>query len=110
MTDLVARHCSPAPPGTPRLSSAQATALLQQAPGFRLEADGTRLAATFEFKNYYETMAFVNAVAYLSHREDHHPNLEVGYKTCKVEYYTHTVGGLTENDFICAAKVSALLA
>ena len=67
------------------------------------------IVKTFTFKNYYETMAFVNAVAFISHQEDHHPDIEVGYKTCKVRYFTHSIKGLSENDFICAAKVDALL-
>jgi len=62
----------------------------------------------FEFKNYYQTMAFVNAVAWLSHREDHHPDLSVEYNRCLVNYSTHAVNGLSENDFICAAKVDRL--
>jgi 4a-hydroxytetrahydrobiopterin dehydratase len=62
----------------------------------------------FEFKNYYQTMAFVNAVAWLSHQEDHHPDLSVGYNRCLVNYSTHVVNGLSENDFICAAKVDRL--
>lgn len=66
------------------------------------------IGKTFVFKNYYQTIAFVNAVAWLSHREDHHPNLSVGYNRCKVEYFTHAVNGLSENDFICAAKVNQL--
>jgi len=64
---------------------------------------------TFSFKNYYETIAFVNAVAWVSHHEDHHPDLAVGYNRCKVTYSTHSVGGLSENDFICAAKVERLM-
>ena len=67
-----------------------------------------RLTKTFRFGNYYETMAFVNAAAWVSHREDHHPDLEVGYNRCRVRYSTHSVGGLSENDFICAAKLEAL--
>jgi 4a-hydroxytetrahydrobiopterin dehydratase len=55
-------------------------------------------------------MAFVNAVAWIAHRENHHPDLEVGYNSCRVSYTTHAIGGLSENDFICAAKVEALLA
>ena len=67
------------------------------------------LSRTFKFKNYYETMAFVNGLALVSHREDHHPELIVNYNKCEVRYDTHSVGGLTENDFICAAKADALL-
>ena len=67
-----------------------------------------KLAKTYSFQNYYETMAFVNALAWISHREDHHPDLAVGYNKCRVEYSTHAIGGLSENDFICAAKCDAL--
>ena len=63
----------------------------------------------FEFKNYYRTMAFVNAVAWIAHSEDHHPKLEVSYRSCRVCYSTHAIGGLSENDFICAAKVDTLI-
>jgi 4a-hydroxytetrahydrobiopterin dehydratase len=81
--------------------------MLTQVPGWE-EKDGV-LARTFKFKNYHETMAFVNATAFISHREDHHPDMEVGYNKVKMKYITHSAGGLTENDFICAAKMSALL-
>ena len=68
-----------------------------------------KLVKVYPFTNYYETMAFVNALAWISHREDHHPDLLVGYNKCRVEYSTHAIGGLSENDFICAAKADALL-
>ena len=74
--------------------------------GWRVE-DG-KLVKLYEFKNHYETMAFVNALAWISHRADHHPDLQVGYNKCRVEYSTHAIGGLSENDFICAAKADAL--
>jgi len=64
---------------------------------------------SFHFGNHHETMAFVNAVAFVSHREDHHPELTVGYADCRVRYWTHAIHGLSENDFICAAKVDRLL-
>jgi 4a-hydroxytetrahydrobiopterin dehydratase len=67
-----------------------------------------KLVKVYPFKNYYETMAFVNALAWISHREDHHPDLEVGYNKCKVAYMTHDVGGLSEKDYACAAKADAL--
>ncbi len=63
----------------------------------------------FTFKGFHQTMAFVNAVAWIAHRENHHPDLEVGYNRCLVRYRTHAIGGLSENDFICAAKVDRLL-
>jgi len=67
------------------------------------------VARTFRFKNYYRTLAFVNAVGWIAHQEDHHPELVVNYKTCEVRYRTHAIGGISENDFICAAKVDRLL-
>src|SRR5438874_2138643 len=89
------------------LDDARIEELLTQVSGW--ERRGGEIARTFSFKNYYETMAFVNATAWISHREDHHPDLAVGYNKCTVRYSTHSVGGLSENDFICAAKVNALL-
>ena len=68
------------------------------------------LEKTFTFRNHLETMAFVNAIAWVSHREDHHPELTVGYKDVRVRYWTHAIGGLSDNDFICAAKLDQLLA
>ena len=82
---------------------------LKDLPGWSLDAAGKSISKTYPFKNYYETMAFVNAAAWISHREDHHPDLEVGYNKCKVTYSTHSVGGLSENDFICAAKIEKLM-
>ncbi len=64
---------------------------------------------TFKFKNYHETLAFVNATAWISHREDHHPDIAVGYNQATVAYMTHAIKGISENDFICAAKIDALL-
>ena len=72
------------------------------------DIEGGKLVKTFSFENYYQTLAFVNALAWISHRADHHPDLTVGYNRCRVEYVTHSAGGLTENDFACAAKCDAL--
>jgi 4a-hydroxytetrahydrobiopterin dehydratase len=74
----------------------------------RWAVDGDALTKTYRFKNYYETLAFVNALAYIVHREDHHPDLHVGYNRCEVRYNTHSVNGISENDFISAAKADAL--
>jgi 4a-hydroxytetrahydrobiopterin dehydratase len=81
---------------------------LAQTPGWEKVEGKEEIAKTFTFKNYYETMAFVNAVAFIANREDHHPDMEVSYKQCRVRYSTHAIKGLSENDFICAAKVNAL--
>jgi 4a-hydroxytetrahydrobiopterin dehydratase len=72
--------------------------------------DDKVIQRTFHFKNYYQTIAFVNALAWVAHAEDHHPDLTVGYNSCVVNYSTHSAGGLSENDFICAARVDALVA
>lgn len=80
----------------------------EQALGWRL-IDGA-LEKTFRFKNYYETMAFVNAVAFIAHAEDHHPDLAVSYGQCTVRFNTHDVNGVSVSDFFCASKVDALLA
>jgi 4a-hydroxytetrahydrobiopterin dehydratase len=105
-TGLVSKKCAPPPKGTPPLDDRRVAELLKQVPGW--ERIGSEIVKAFKFKNYYETMAFVNAAAWVSHREDHHPDLEVGYNTCRVRYSTHSVGGLSENDFICAAKLESL--
>lgn len=108
MTDLVRKSCKPCAPGTSPLSRDQAGALLAQIPGWLLNDATTELSRSFKFKNYYETMAFVNALAWIAHREDHHPDIEVGYNRCHVRFSTHSIKGLSENDFIGAAKLNAL--
>jgi 4a-hydroxytetrahydrobiopterin dehydratase len=107
MEDLARRKCRPCEGGVPAYTEDQAREQLKALKGWALE-DG-KLVKLFPFGNYYQTMAFVNALAWVSHREDHHPDLEVGYNRCRVTYWTHAVGGLSENDFICAAKCDALL-
>lgn len=108
--DLATRHCTPCTKGTPPLGAEQAAALLQQLHAdWTPAADNGSISRTFRFRDYYQTLAFVNALAWIAHREDHHPDLEVGYNRCVVRYCTHAVGGLSENDFICAARIDALL-
>jgi len=89
------------------LDSTRVTELLKTIPGWSL-ANG-QIQRTFNFKNYYETMAFVNAVAWIAHQADHHPDLQVGYNKCTIAYSTHDVGGLSDSDFASAAKVNQLL-
>jgi 4a-hydroxytetrahydrobiopterin dehydratase len=108
MDDLTRRHCQPCQGGVP-LDPDAVRSLLPQAPGWSLDPSGESISRTYSFRNFYETMAFVNAVAWLAHREDHHPELEVSYRSCRVRYRTHAVGGLSENDFICAARIDRLL-
>jgi 4a-hydroxytetrahydrobiopterin dehydratase len=109
MTTLRDRKCAACAPGTPVLSAAHAAELLAAlGPGWRIADDGLSLRRSFGFADFYETMAFVNALAWIANVEDHHPDLEVGYNYCRVTFATHSIGGLSENDFICAAKVDAL--
>ncbi|HEY3236822.1 MAG TPA: 4a-hydroxytetrahydrobiopterin dehydratase [Polyangiaceae bacterium] len=109
MTELVTRRCAPCAAGTPPLPSHRVQQLLAELPGWSVVEEGKAILKKFQFKNYYLTMAFVNALAWVAHVEDHHPDLEVSYSSCTVRYSTHAVGGLSENDFICAAKVNALM-
>jgi 4a-hydroxytetrahydrobiopterin dehydratase len=92
-----------------KLTPAQLEALVPQVPGYQLDENRAEISKTYPFPDFYETIAFVNAVAYIANQEDHHPDLTVSYNKCKVSFSTHDAGGLTENDFICAAKVNALV-
>jgi 4a-hydroxytetrahydrobiopterin dehydratase len=104
---LETRHCKPCEQGGAPLADAELDRYLAGVTGW--ESDRKVIGKRFEFKNYYHTMAFVNAVAWIAHHEGHHPDLVVSYNACRVSYTTHALGGLSENDFICAAKVDALL-
>ena len=106
MSSLATMKSKSLPAGTPALSRARIDALLKEVPGWSY--DGKVISKTWSFKNYYETMAFVNAVAWIAHSEDHHPDLSVGYNRCRIEFSTHSIGGISENDFICAAKIEVL--
>lgn len=106
-TDLLGRKCKPCQRGDEPLANARIERLLLELDGWAQH--GGTITKTFRFADYSQTMAFVNATAWISQREDHHPDLYVGFNTCRVDYSTHVIGGLSENDFICAAKVDALL-
>jgi 4a-hydroxytetrahydrobiopterin dehydratase len=103
--ELLAAHCTPLE-GHAAMSAAQVQAQLAAVPQWVF--DGTYIGRTYQFGNYYETMAFVNALAYVVHAEDHHPDLTVSYNRCVVKFNTHSVGGISINDFICAAKADAI--
>lgn len=85
---------------------------LSAAPGWKLSGDGADAAIekTYAFANYYETISFVNAVAFIANAQDHHPDLSVHYSRCVVRFNTHDVNGISETDFDCAAQVDALVA
>jgi 4a-hydroxytetrahydrobiopterin dehydratase len=106
-TRLTDRHCQRE---ATRLGEEAARELLQQIhDDWSLSEESQQIRRSFRFKNYYQTIAFVNALAWVANQEDHHPDLEVGYNRCVVNFSTHSVGGLSENDFICAARTDALL-
>jgi len=108
VNEFLQKSCKPCEGNVAPYTAQQTQEMLAQLKGWIVE-DG-KLVKLYPFRNYYETMAYVNALAWISHREDHHPDLQVGYNKCRVEYSTHAIGGLSENDFICAAKADALFA
>ena len=93
------------------LSPTEVVTQLATLPGWRLAGNGADVAIEkdYTFGNYHETLAFVNAVAFVAHAQDHHPELTVRYNRCGVRWNTHDVGGISETDFECAARVDALL-
>jgi 4a-hydroxytetrahydrobiopterin dehydratase len=107
MKALAAMHCKPLE-GHAAMSAGDVSTHLQRTDGWSLN-DGA-IEKTFSFADYHHTMAFVNAVAWIAHREDHHPDIAFGYNRCTLRFSTHSVGGISLNDFICAAKVDALSA
>jgi 4a-hydroxytetrahydrobiopterin dehydratase len=109
MSDLKNLHCQ-APEAFPGpLSRSECEAMLQRLDAdWGLNAEADRISRRLEFANFHDTMSFVNAVAWIANREDHHPDMEVSYGHCIVRFSTHAVGGLSPNDFICAARVDAL--
>lgn len=115
LVDLSQQHCAPCEGGVAPLQKQEIENRLQIVKGWQVlePQPGGRpwpqIVRQFQFENFHQTMAFVNAVAWIAHVENHHPDLEVGYQTCQVRYSTHAIQGLSENDFICAAKVNALL-
>jgi len=108
-SDLATRHCKPCHASTPPLEENELRSALSAIPLWRLDEKQRTISREFRFKDFHQTMAFVNALAWIAHREDHHPDLEVGYRQCRVHYSTHAIGGLSENDLICAAKIDALV-
>jgi 4a-hydroxytetrahydrobiopterin dehydratase len=93
--------------GAPALGADAIAALLPQVPGWKIE-DG-KLKRSFELRDYHETIEFVNALAWMIHAQDHHPDMVVRYRQCTVTWTTHSAGNaLSENDFICAAKANAI--
>ncbi len=110
MNDKLAdRRCVPCEGGVTPLTPAEAsTAMSDLDPAWRLDEGAKWIARDYRFKDFYRVMSFVNALAHVANVEDHHPDLEVGYNYCRIRYTTHAIKGLSENDFICAAKIDRL--
>jgi 4a-hydroxytetrahydrobiopterin dehydratase len=105
LTQLQRGHCQAQVMALDEAAINERLALLPQ-----WQREGQRIVRSFDFKNYYRTLAFVNALAWIAHTQDHHPELVVTYGGCTVKFDTHSVHGLSENDFICAARVDLLAA
>ncbi|KTD65710.1 4a-hydroxytetrahydrobiopterin dehydratase [Legionella spiritensis] len=109
-SDLRQKHCASCEGIGQALSREQIDNLLPQLDRkWEVRDDHKEIKRSFSFANFYETMAFVNAIAWIANGENHHPDLEIGYNYCHIRFMTHALKGLTLNDFICAAKVDALL-
>jgi 4a-hydroxytetrahydrobiopterin dehydratase len=106
---LSEKKCAPCEGGVKPLTPAKAKLLGKKLhKDWKIAKDSKSLTRSLKFKDFYRTMSFVNAVAYIANSEDHHPDLEVGYDYCRITYSTHSIGGLSVNDFICAAKLDRL--
>ncbi len=107
---LAQKKCAPCEGGVQPFTEVQAREWLAKLdPAWRLDPNAKQLRRDLKFKDFYRTMSFVNALAHVANQEDHHPDLEVGYDYCRVRFSTHAINGLSENDFICAAKLDRLL-
>ncbi len=111
MDALKALHCEPPETFTGPMDAAEcARAAEELHADWRLDPEAGRISRQLRFPDYHQTMAFVNAVAWIAHQQDHHPDMEVHFNRCVVHFSTHAVGGLSRNDFICAARIDALFA
>ncbi len=106
---LASQHCTPRKGKEHALDTAKVNELLATLPGWQVTPDGKAIVKDFKFRDFHHTLGFINAVGFMANQEDHHPDLEAGYGHCQVLWSTHDVGGLSLNDFVCAARVEALL-
>lgn len=107
--ELAALHCQPRQGADQALPPAEVEHLLAQLPGWQLADEGKAIVKDFRFADFHRTLGFINAVGFMANHEDHHPDIEAGYGHCRLLWSTHDVGGLSLNDFVCAARVEALL-
>ena len=108
LNSLTQEFCSTLDHKTPALDTSTAHQLGELVDGWQINAESNEISKQFKFNNYYETISFVNSVAGIVHQQDHHPTLNVTYNQCNISYSTHSVGGLSRNDFICAARINHL--
>jgi 4a-hydroxytetrahydrobiopterin dehydratase len=109
-SDLSSKRCESCEGIGASLTGEQIKQLMPQlADGWTVSSDDKVIKKSFAFKDFYETMGFVNALAFIANVENHHPDLEIGYNYCHIRFTTHALNGLSHNDFICAAKVDRLL-
>ena len=108
MSTLHTTRCVACEGGVPTLSRDEINELLPQVQSWQVSEDNKFIYRRFAFKNFYKTMAFINAIAWIANQENHHPAMEVGFNYCVIKYTTHAIDGLSKNDFICAAKINNL--
>lgn len=109
MENLKNKQCKPCEGGVCPLDENDSVIQLGQVPGWNLSEDRKSITRTIRFKDFLETISFINAMAYMSEQQGHHPDFSAGYNYCEVSFTTHAIGGLSENDFICAARINDLL-
>ncbi len=109
MDNLASSRCQTCEGKQETLEPEEIAELLKQIPNWQLNSGKTSISRRFEFKGFQKTIFFINALAWIVNQENHHPNLEVGYNYCQVSFTTHAANGLTQNDFICAAKIDKLM-
>jgi len=108
-TDLRAKHCLPCEGGIPKLTPAEVQEHLAAVPQWKLSADGQRIRREWRVKDFATALDYFNRIGEIAEQEDHHPDLHLtGYRQVAIEIATHAVGGLTQNDFILAAKIDTL--
>lgn len=109
-SDLADKTCQPCQGGVAAYDAATAGAMMDQLTGWELSGDATTITRRFEFKGFAKAVEMANLAAWLGNKQGHHPDISFGWGYCQVTFTTHDAGGLTENDFICAARLDALVA
>lgn len=109
MQEFCQKNCLPCEGGVKPLSNEEVHKYLENIPHWQHNEEKNSILREFKFKDFHQTMAFINAVAWIAHQENHHPDIEFGYNYCRIAYQTHAISGISENDLICASKINILL-